>query len=298
MNGPSRGFVLLTSHLGDPRRPVLSVAQLRTLAQRVRSRQTPELPGELDLQILLNMGYDRSFAERILFLLSQESLLDAYLQAGLRRGCRPLVRIDPMYPGLLRRRLGLDCPGCLWYQGPLSLLETPTVALVGSRELKPVNRAFAREVGRQAALQGFALVSGNARGSDQTAQEACLSAGGNVICVVADALDSHSPRKNVLYLSEDGFELAFSAQRALSRNRVIHSLGQYTFVAQCGLEKGGTWHGTNNNLRHGYSPVFSFQDGSAAAEALVHLGAEPIGMEELQSLRDLKGTYVSLFDTK
>ena len=42
MNPRERGFLLLTSHLGDPDRSVLTVAQLRTLAMRIwcRSKRT------------------------------------------------------------------------------------------------------------------------------------------------------------------------------------------------------------------------------------------------------------------
>ena len=36
MNRRERGFLLLTSHLGDPERKVLTVSQLRTLAQNRR----------------------------------------------------------------------------------------------------------------------------------------------------------------------------------------------------------------------------------------------------------------------
>ena len=108
--------------------------------------------------------------------------------------------------------------------------------MVGSRELGEENRIFAENVGRQAALQGYVLVSGNAKGADSTAQESCLTGGGSVICVVADELEKHPVQKNVLYLSEDGFDMVFSPYRALQRNRIIHSLGSCTFVAQSGLK--------------------------------------------------------------
>ena len=150
-------------------------------------------------------------------------------------------------------------------------------------------------MGRQAALQGYALVSGNARGADRTAQEACLAAGGWVISVVADGLDKQTARERMLYLSEDGFEEAFSAARALSRNRVIHALGCKTFVAQCSYRKGGTWDGTVKNLRFGWSPVFCFRDGSAAAELLAQMGAELVEMEALSPFESLQKGEMSLF---
>ena len=39
MTGAEKGFLLLTSHLGDPARPVLTTAQFRTLAVRAGQMQ-------------------------------------------------------------------------------------------------------------------------------------------------------------------------------------------------------------------------------------------------------------------
>lgn len=99
---------------------------------------------------------------------------------------------------------------------------------------------------------------------------------------MADELSAHAERHGVLYLSEDGYAEAFSTQRALSRNRFIHALGQITFVAQAALGKGGTWDGTVKNLRHGWSTVACFRDGSPASLELEQMGAYLIGLEELQ----------------
>ena len=149
------------------------------------------------------------------------------------------------------------------------------------------SRKFAEEVGRQAALQGYVLVSGNARGADRAAQESCLAAGGQVISIVADELWKHPLLDNLLYLSEDGFDEAFSRQRALSRNRCIHCLGLKTFVAQSALKTGGTWDGTVKNLRFHWSSVYCYRDGSEASALLEQMGAHLIGMEELDSFYDL-----------
>ena len=158
------------------------------------------------------------------------------------------------------------------------------------------NEAFAREVGRQAALQGYTLVSGNAVGADMTAQQACLEAGGTVISVVATELEWHRQQERVLYLAEDGYDQPVSAQRALSRNRVIHSLGEKTFAAQSTLEKGGTWDGCVRNLRFGWSPVFCFDDGSEAMNRLEQMGATLIGFEHLRDLAILEPENMNLFE--
>ncbi len=295
MTGPEQGFLLLTSHLGDPQRKVLTIPLLRDLTMRVRQLESSDPDRDMTVQDLLSIGYSRSTAQRILTLMADREQLQWYLHTAQRYGCQPITRISEHYPkGLLR--LGAERPGCLWAKGDLSLLNTPAISLVGSRELSPFNREFARETGRQAALQGFTLVSGNARGADLTAQEACLEAGGRVISVVADRLDSHYSREGVLYLAEDGFDLAFSPIRALSRNRVIHAMGCVCLVAQCALGTGGTWDGTTKNLRHGWSPVCCFDDGSPAFKELACRGAQLIGISQLADLPTLTVSEQNFID--
>lgn len=295
MNPREQGFLLLTSLLGDPARRPLTMAQLRTLAQRVRGMEPPAEDRELTAADLMALGYGPEAAGQILGLLDQGALLASYTDRGRRWDCYPITRVTPDYPRRLRTRLGLDSPGCLWAKGDRALLATPCVALVGSRDMLPENADFAAEVGRQAALQGFTLVSGNARGADRIAQNSCLRAGGRVISVVADALEAQPLRRNTLYLSEDGFDLAFTSQRALSRNRVIHCLAQKALVAQCRLRAGGTWNGTQKNLLRLWSPVFCFNDGSPASRALMQLGATLIGVDELRDISAL-APQIDYFD--
>lgn len=296
MTGTERGFLLLTSHLGDPARDPLTVAQLRTLSRRVQSMDRSDGSRELEQKDLICLGYSKEDASRILALLSEEDVLEDYLRRGSRNDCVPLIRGTSCYPSIVRIRLGLDSPGCLWSKGNPDLLKKPCVALVGSRELHEDNQAFAEEVGRQAALQGLVLVSGNAKGADRIAQEACLASGGSVISVVADRLQDHPLHPRMLFLSEDGFDLEFTPLRALSRNRVIHCLPGKTFVAQCTYEKGGTWDGTTQNLRHGWSSVFCYADGSQAIRELVQRGAVPITGIQLADIRSLQDPAVSFFD--
>lgn len=295
MNAREQGFLLLTSFLGDPERKPLTIPQFRTLTHRVQQMDVPE-KREMTASDIVALGYDENFARRILALLSQQDLLKAYLQRAKKEGCYPLTRLNPQYPRNLRLGLGLDAPGSLWYKGDLSLLEMPAISLVGSRNLSIANAAFAREAGEQAAKQGFALVSGNARGADREAQDTCLDAGGKVICIVADALQSHRENDNILYLSETGFNLPFSAQRALSRNRLIHCLGEKVLVAQCSYKKGGTWQGTTANLRNQWSPVFCYDDGTEAACALKDMGGTLILGEALQDLQNLSTEYQTFWD--
>ena len=296
MRGAERGFLLLGSLLGNPERRPLTTAQLRLLAQRVQLMERWDPERDLVLEDLLKIGYSGEGARRILALLSEEELLSHYLTKGKHCGCVPVTRITDGYPVALRQRLGQESPACLWAKGDTTILNMPKIALVGCRDIRPENEVFAWEAGRQAALQGYALVSGNARGADKIAQTAALRHGGKVISVVADRLSEKQPTENVLYLSEEDYDLGFSAQRALSRNRVIHALGEVTLVAQCDLGSGGTWSGTTANLKAGWSAVFCFNDGSDAVRELEQLGAAVIGCDELSLLRELKKQHQSLLE--
>ena len=287
MTGAERGFLLLCCHLGDPQRRPLTVAQFRKLARLVRSGDKDMADRDLELSDLTRLGCGKEEAQRILSLLSEEERLDRYLNKGAKFGCIPLTPLSPGYPRRLLSALGDDAPACLWARGDLSLLDRPGIALVGSRDLGPENEAFARQTGTEAAGQGFVLISGNARGADRTAQEAALAAGGAVISILADRLTDHVPGPNTLYLSEEGYDLEFSAQRALSRNRCIHAMGLSAIAAQCTLRSGGTWDGSVKNLRFVWSPLYIFDDGSESANLLEQMGAVKIGIEALEDLRNL-----------
>ncbi len=295
MNAREMGFLLLTSQLGDPERKPLTVAQFRDLST-LASHMEVDIPDrELTEKDLLNLGYKREMATRIVRLLEDQELLKHYLKRGAKQACFPLTRISSGYPQTLRGRLGLEAPN-LWFRGDLTLLDTPAVALVGSRDLWEENREFAREAGRQAALQGYTLISGNARGADREAQDSCLQQGGKVISVVADRLQSQPLEKNILYLSEDGYDLGFSAARAISRNRVIHALPTFgVFIAQCSLKTGGTWSGTEKNLQKGWSDVFCFADGSEAQTELCNRGATAVHIRDLNDFYALHTKMPRLF---
>lgn len=289
------GYLLLSSKFGDPDRRPLTTAQLRILAQR--AAYLPQSGGSeaLTLEHLLAAGVEKQLAEKILKLLEDTLQLKAYLSKARRAGCTPITRASRAYPLALRRRLGLEAPGCLWAKGNLDILSMPSVSLVGSRALKERNRRFAREVGIQAAKQGFALISGNARGADSAAQDACLEAGGYVVSVLADSLNEYCPDTHRLYMSEDDYDECFSVPRALHRNRVIHCLSDKVFVAQCTLGKGGTWDGSTQNLRRGWSSVYCFRDGSPASVALEQMGAFLIDTEMLANLKSLPQRQPNLF---
>ena len=291
-------MLLLCADLGDGQKP-LTPAQFRRLRVHVLARPEGEAPAERTLEEadLRALGLEGSFAHRVAALLDREAALDAYLRVGRELDVSPVTRVSPLYPARLRL-LGQDAPTVLFCRGDSSLLQRPAVALVGSRELTEAGRTFARRVGELAALEGFVLVSGNARGADQTAQEACLAAGGAVISVLPDSLADHDPAgERVLFVSEQGWHLPIAPYRALDRNRLIHALGEKTLAAQSRLT-GGTWSGSLENLRRGWSPLFVNEAGGPGCARLIALGANPVRLETLDSLRALTPAQLPLTEMK
>lgn len=295
MTGAERGYLLLCSHLGDPTRKCLTLPQFRRLSQRMAQSNPPGEDRDLTSRDLIGLGYGPEEALRMIDLLSQEERLDGYLRMAKKAGCNLITPFSPHYPLRLEQALGLDAPPFLWYKGDLSLLRQSHIALVGSRDIRPENHRFAQEVGFQAAAEGYVLVSGNARGADRTGQDAALQAGGGVISIVADDLSRHTPKERMLYLSEDSFDLPFSPQRALSRNRLIHAMGQATLVAQVRWKVGGTWDGSVKNLRFSWSPLYCFDDGLEGTQLLTQMGATPISLEQLSPLSQLTVAPLTLY---
>lgn len=271
----------------------LSLAQARELSRRARAAGIGEEDPFRDVTVkdVRRLGYSEYEAGHIVSLLGRERQLDGYLLAAEKADVAVITRLDARFPQRLREQLGARCPAALFCRGDLRLLQRPCISVVGSRHLASPGAQFAAQAGRLAAREGFSLCSGDAMGADRTAQEACLRGGGSVLIFPATELVYCPARENVLYAAEGGFELGFSAQRALGRNRFIHAMGEKTLVAQTGFGKGGTWSGSLDNLQHEYSPLFVFDDKSEGAQALCARGATPV--QALTSLQALTPAQLS-----
>jgi len=281
LTAAEQGLLLLCCPLEDGMTP-LTAAQYRRLRELVREHRTEEDGSrELTGSDLAAIGCSPRECEQILCLLGRQQALQAAMARWQHWGIDICTRLSPDYPKLLKTRLGDDAPAVLFLLGDRRILRMEGISLVGSRQLRPEGEAFAAAAGKMAARNGHVLISGNARGADQTAQKACLQAGGCVMAFVADRLTKQIPQNRALYVSEESPEQAFSALRALRRNRLIHAAGLETYVAQVTEGSGGTWSGTLRNLQAGWSPVYVHADGSSGAKMLAERGAAPITLQAL-----------------
>ena len=84
----------------------------------------------------------------------------------------------------------------LYYQGWWNLVESPCVAVVGSRNPSREGIARTRRLVRLLVADGFTIVSGLAAGIDRVAHETALEAGGQTIAVLGTPLSRCYPREN------------------------------------------------------------------------------------------------------
>lgn len=98
------------------------------------------------------------------------------------------------YPGLLREIV--DPPALLYVRGDVALLNTPQLAMVGSRRCSRQGEENALQFGRQLAAGGFTVTSGLALGVDAASHRGALEGGGNTIAVLGTGIDVIYPRRN------------------------------------------------------------------------------------------------------
>lgn len=87
-------------------------------------------------------------------------------------------------------------PKHLYMLGNTDLLNTPILAVVGSRKCSAYGERVSKAIGELAAEIGITIVSGMASGIDSIAQRACLHRGGNVIAVIAHGFNKCYPAEN------------------------------------------------------------------------------------------------------
>lgn len=100
-------------------------------------------------------------------------------------------------PGYPERLLDARYPlRAFYYRGDWSLLDTPTVAVVGARQLSKKGAARAQRLVRHLVEDGFTIVSGLAAGTDRVAHTTTLEMGGRTIAVLGTPIHKTYPREN------------------------------------------------------------------------------------------------------
>lgn len=303
----TQAVLLLTAHFAKARKeavkPLTPKEWGRFALWLKENSLTPEQLMNGRLGELLSGWSDRTITlERIEGLIDRGSALALAMEKWLRAGLWVMTRSDPDYPARLKKRLRTDSPAILFGCGSRALLNGGGLAVVGSRNAAEQDLAYSRGLGARAASEGYSIVSGGARGVDESAMLGALEAEGTVIGVLADSLlracstaryRKYLVANNLVLVSTFYPEASFNAGNAMQRNKYIYCLSDAAMVVHSG-EKGGTWSGAMEGVKKQWVPLWvkRTSDAKAGNAAIVKAG----GVWASEHIKDID--FRSLFSTK
>lgn len=281
----SLAALLLTNRLVDTGEKPLSASEFWALVRTVDDPST--LVGQAATDLADLVGVSIAEAERYAALLGATTAFAFERERLEEEGVRLVSALDNDFPTRLRERLGDACPAFLLIGGPAEFLSLPSIGVVGSRDASPAALEVATAAGKVASAHTIAVVSGLARGIDQTAMAGALDAGAPVVGVPSEGIRVAARNAEVRRRVHDG-ELCiaspyapgmrFTAGNAMGRNKIIYALSDVTLVVCSDSGTGGTWEGAREALRRRFGRVAVWTgDGAGPGNAqLVELGAIPV----------------------
>lgn len=290
LSANTQAILLLTAPLltdaGEDSTEVLRPSEYKRVAQLLTqlNRRPEDLLSEDKLIGELEALVD---TERIRRLLSRGFQLSQAFDRWETRSIWVVSKCDPEYPMRIKERLKESAPAIMYGCGNADLSESDALAVVGSRDVNESLVEYTEGVGRLAALSKATLVSGGARGIDQSAMRGALEAGGKAVGVLADSLERASLLREhrellmdnqLLLISPYDPSASFNIGHAMQRNKLIYALADAALVVNSDYEKGGTWAGAIEQLeKFRFGPVYVRSDGESSdgLEALQRKGALP-----------------------
>jgi DNA processing protein len=170
---------------------------------------------------------------------------EAEMELAARAGARFVAIGEADYPPMLRR---MDLPPPLVaIKGEAAVFTVPPVAIVGARNASLAGIRMAQSLAGELGREGYAVVSGLARGIDTAAHRGSLATG--TIAVLAGGLDLPYPPENIeLYheiaatggavISEMPFGWEPRARDFPRRNRIIAGLAYGLLVVEAAKRSG------------------------------------------------------------
>lgn len=194
------------------------------------------------------------FEESRMQLANNSFLVDELMAQGY--DILPITHED--YPKLLKENLKFNAPTVIYIKGNKSLLQEPSIAIVGSRSADVMSLSFTDNIAKSATRNNKVVVSGFAKGVDRQALDSAVGTNGKSIIVLPQGIMTfgsgfkqyfkHIVQGRVLVMSSFAPKAPWSVEFAMARNPIIYGMASEIFVAQSD-EKGGTWSGVIDGLR-------------------------------------------------
>jgi DNA processing protein len=175
-----------------------------------------------------------------------ERLIEATLRWRERPGHHVLALGEPGYPDLLSHIP--DPPLLLYIKGRVELLESPMLAIVGSRNASAQGKANAQAFAESLSGAGLCIVSGLALGIDAAAHEGALTGPGSTVAVVGTGPDLIYPARNRALCERIGLDGCIVSEYPIGtpplpgnfpkRNRIISGLAAGVLVVEAAAQSG------------------------------------------------------------
>lgn len=236
-------------------------------------------------EIAEQLNADDNFTDRILRLVDRNASLCFELEKLRGMGIETVTRADSQYPTALKKKLAGNCPPIFYYAGDLNLLNRSTIGFVGARSVEPQDMDFTKyAVGKIVSL-GYGVVSGGAKGIDTIAGTEAILRDSFSVEYLSDSMLRKLKKSETVKKIQDGKLLMLSVVKpdagfnvgiAMMRNRYIYAQSEATVVVHSDLNKGGTWTGATENLKHVWCPTLCWDHPYAGNKALIENGATAI----------------------
>lgn len=173
--------------------------------------------------------------------------VDRQLEVTERIGASMITPQDTHYPSRLRQIY--DPPLLLWVRGDASVLDTPSIAIVGTRKASSYGLQKAEYFTTRLAAEGLTIISGLAYGVDSVAHRTAVQSGGQTVAVLGSGVDNIYPASNRGLAEKimDGAGAVISefppgtnpdAGNFPVRNRIVSGMTLGTLVVESAVEGG------------------------------------------------------------
>ena len=178
--------------------------------------------------------------------LLDNQILDRYIQKFQSDNIIMITINDDRYPKLLKE---IDSPPlCLYCKGNVQLLNTLSIAVVGTRRPTDYGIVTTKQFVKELSKHDITIISGLAVGIDTIAHKTALENQGKTIAVLAGGLYHIYPAvnqalartisENNLILSENSPNIAPLGYYFPIRNRIIAGLSNAVLIPEAGLNSG------------------------------------------------------------
>ena len=284
-------YVIALSELGIKNNNLISLLLEHSLEiEDMFDESRHVFDNNLDLMIYFDMFNNEAKVSEAL------SKADTILYRNKELGVKTTYYTASTYPIELAK---IDNPpAIIYYKG--AEFSDKTIACVGTRKPTRLSYNAANYLIPQWVKEDCSIISGLACGVDKISHQACITAGGKTIAVLAHGLDMIYPKENLsladrilesggILMSEYPVGTKVDKFRFVNRNRLIVGMSRAVVIYECDAQ-GGTVHNVEHAIKQ-HKPIFCPALGEEITE--IQTGTKQLIDEKIATVikhgRDISG---------